>query len=101
MMKKKRFSDSQIVNILNEGLAGMPVAELCRKHGVGESTYYKWRSKYGGMTVAELKRLKQLERENSRLKQMYATLSMDHDLLKEVLEKKLGVDLNEELSQDN
>ena len=101
MMKKKRFSDSQIVNILNEGLAGMPVAERFRKHGVGESTYYKWRSKYGGMTVAELKRLKQLERENSRLKQMYATLSMDHDLLKEVLEKKLGVDLNEELSQDN
>ena len=82
-------------------LAGMPVAELCRKHGVGESTYYKWRSKYGGMTVADLKRLKQLERENNRLKQMYATLSMDHDLLKEVLEKKLGVDLNEELSQDN
>jgi len=100
-MKKKRFNEIQIVNILNEGLAGMPVAELCRKHKVGESTYYKWKSKYGEMTVAELKRLKQLEHENKRLKQMYATLSMDHELLREVLEKKLGVDLDDELLQQN
>ena len=76
---------------------GAPIADLCRKHGVGESTYYRWKSQYGGMTVAELKRLKQLERENQRLKQMYATLSMDHALLREVLEKKLGVDLSEAL----
>lgn len=96
-MKKKRFSESQIIKVLNEGAAGMPVDELCRKHGVGQSTYYKWKSKYAGMSVEELKRLKQLEKENLRLKQMYATLSMDHELLKEVLEKKLGVDLDEEL----
>ncbi len=98
-MKRKRFSEEQIIAVLTEGAAGVPVADLCRKHGIGESTYYKWKSKYGGMTVAELKRLKKLERENQRLKQMYATLSMDHELLREVLEKKLGVDLNEELSQ--
>ena len=100
-MKKKRFNEAQIVNLLNEGLAGMPVADLCRKHGVAESTYYKWKSKYGGMSLTELKRLKQLEQENKRLKQMYATLSMDNDLLKEVLEKKLGVDLDDELSQES
>ena len=100
-MKKKRFSEAQIVNILNEGLAGVPIAELCRKYRVGESTYYKWRSKYGGMNLKELKRLKQLEHENKRLKQMYATLSMDNELLKEVLEKKLGLELNEGLSQQN
>ena len=100
-MKKKRFSEAQIVTILNEGSAGMPIADICRKHGVGESTYYKWKSKYGGMKASELKKLRQVERENQRLKQMYATLSMDHELLKEVLEKKLGVDLDEELSQKN
>jgi len=79
----------------------MPVADLSRKHGLAESTYYKWKSKYGGMSLTELKRLKQLEQENKRLKQMYATLSMDNDLLKEVLEKKLGVDLDDELSQES
>ena len=86
-MKRKRFSEEQIIAVLTEGAAGVPVVDLCRKHGIGESTYYKWKSKYGGMTVAELKRLKKLERENQRLKQMYATLSMDHELLREVLEK--------------
>ena len=95
-MKKKRFSEAQIFSILQEGEAGVPVLELSRKHGFGESTFYQWKSKYGGMSLAELKRLKQLEEENRRLKQMYATLSMDHALLKEVLEKKLGVDLSEE-----
>ena len=64
---------------------------------MGQSTYFAWKAKYAGMSVAELKRLKQLEEENRRLKQMYASLSLDHELLKEVLEKKLGVDLNEEL----
>ena len=68
---------------------------------MAENTYYKWKSKYGGMSLTELKRLKQLEQENKRLKQMYATLSMDNDLLKEVLEKKLGVDLDDELSQES
>lgn len=96
-MKKKKFSEAKIVEILKAGEAGMSVDEISRHYGVGQSTYYKWKSKYAGMSVSDLKRLKKLEKENQRLKQMYATLSMDHDLLKEVLEKKLGVDLNEEL----
>lgn len=96
-MKKKRFNEIQIIQVLQEGEAGMPLADICRKHGIGESTYYAWRSKYAGMSVTELKRLKQLEEENRRLKHMYAELSMDHKLLKEVLEKKLNVDLREEL----
>lgn len=97
-MKKKRFTEAQIVAVLKEGEAGMAVSELSRKYGVGQSTYFAWKAKYAGMSLAELKRLKQLEQENARLKQMYASLSLDHDLLKEVLEKKLGVDLSEELS---
>ena len=98
-MKGKRFNETQIVSILKEGEAGLPIAELCRKHGIGQSTYFAWKSKYAGMSAAELKRLKQLEDENNRLKRMYASLSLDHDLLKEVLEKKLGVDVKEELSR--
>lgn len=94
---KKRFTEEQIVMILQEGEAGIPVLDLVRKYGFGESTYYQWKSKYAGMTVSELKRLKQLETENRRLKEMYATLSLDHTLLKEVLEKKLNVDLNDGL----
>lgn len=95
-MRKKRFTESQIIGVLKEYDAGISVADLSRKYGIGESTIYTWHSKYAGMSVAELKRLKQLEDENRRLKQMYATLSMDHELLKEVLEKKYGVDLSEE-----
>lgn len=96
-MKKKRFSEEQILSILKEYEAGLSASELSRKHKVGESTIYAWNSKYAGMSLTELKRLKQLEAENRRLKQMYATLSMDHDVLKEVLEKKLNVDLSEEI----
>ena len=92
-MKKKRFNETQIINILKEHEAGITTVELSRKYGVGESTIYAWNAKYAGMNVFELKRLRQLESENSRLKKMYATLSMDHELLKEVLEKKLNVDL--------
>lgn len=95
-MKKKRFNETQIIGILKENESGLPVDEISRKYGIGESTVYTWKSKYAGMEVAELKRLKQLEEENRRLKQMYATLSMDHDLLKEVLEKKYGVELSDE-----
>lgn len=95
-MKKKQFSEAKIVKILKEGESGTPVPDLSRKYGFGQSTYYQWKTKYGGMTVSEIKRLKHLEDENRRLKQMYATLSMDHELLKEVLEKKYGVDLSEE-----
>lgn len=95
-MKKKRFSESQILTILKEYAAGLSAAELARKYSVGESTIYAWNTKYAGMDLSELKRLRQLEEENNRLKRMYATLSMDHELLKEVLEKKLNVDLNDE-----
>ena len=98
-MKKKRFSEEQIIGILKEGEAGIPLPDLCRKYGMGQSTYFAWKSKYAGMTVSELKRMKQIEEENARLKRMYANLSIDHELLKEVLEKKLGVDVNVELSQ--
>lgn len=93
-MKKKRFSEAQILNVLKELEAGLSAVELARKYGIGESTIYTWNTKYAGIELTELKRLKQLEEENSRLKRMYATLSMDHELLKEVLEKKYHVDLS-------
>jgi putative transposase len=95
-MKKKRFSEAQIVAILKEGEAGIPVPDLSRKHGFAQSTYYQWKTKYAGMCASELKRLRNIEEENRRLKRMYADLSLDHELLKDVLEKKLGVDLSEE-----
>ena len=95
-MKKKRYTEAQIVGILKEGESGVKVAELCRKHGMSSGAYYQWKSKYTGMSVSDLQRLKQLESEHRRLKQMYATLSMDHELLREVLEKKYGVDLSDE-----
>jgi putative transposase len=100
-MKKKRFNEEQIIAILREGEAGLPIADLSRKYGIGQSTYFTWKSKYAGMNTSELKRMKRLEEENSRLKRMYANLSIDNELLKEVLEKKLGVDVSEELSQKN
>lgn len=88
-MKKKRFTESQIIAILNEGEKGIPVQEICRKHGVVNSTYYAWKSRYSGMNVSELKRLKELETENNKLKQMYADLSLEHKVLKDIIEKKL------------
>ena len=94
-MKKKRFNEIQIIHVLKEYEMGIPAADLARKHGIGESTIYAWQAKYAGMEVADLKRLRQLEDEHNRLKKMYATLSMDHELLKEVLEKKYHVDLND------
>lgn len=87
-MKKSRFSESQIIKIVNEGDAGVPVADVCRKHGVSASTFYKWRAKYGGLDISQLTRLRELEEENRRLKQMYAELSLDHKILKEIVEKK-------------
>lgn len=87
-MKKSKFSEQQIIGILKQGEAGVKVAELCRQAGISSATYYKWKAKYGGMEVSEVKRLAELETENRRLKQMYADLSLDHQLLKEVLAKK-------------
>lgn len=87
-MKRSKLSESKIVEMLNEGEAGLLVDDLCRKYKVSSSTYYKLRSKYAGMNLSDLKRLKALESENSRLKAMYADISMEHSILKEVLEKK-------------
>ncbi len=88
-MKKTRFTETQILGILKALEAGMPVAELSRKHGVSDATIYNWRTKFGGLGESELKRLRQLEEENSRLKHMYAELSIDHRILKDIVEKKL------------
>jgi len=88
-MKKSRFSETQIVSILKEADSGMKVADVCRKHGVSEPTYYKWKSKYGGLEASELKRIKELEAENAKLKRMYAEMAMFNDALKELIEKKL------------
>ena len=77
------------IAVLKEGEAGVPVAELCRKHGISSATYYQWKSKYAGVSVAELARLKELERENARLKRMYADLALENSAIKEVLSRKL------------
>ena len=88
-MKRKRFTENQIIKILNEAEAGLSVNDLCRKHGFSKSSFYKWKAKYGGMEASELKRLRELEAENRQLKQMYAELSLEHLVLKEIVEKKL------------
>jgi len=83
----KRLTETQIVGILKEAEAGTPVPELCRKYNVGNSTFYKWRSKYGGMEVSDVKKLKELEEENRRLKQMYADLSLKSQMQEEIIKK--------------
>ncbi len=88
-MKKSRFTESQIVAILKEGEAGVAVAQLARKHGISAATYYHWKSKYAGAGVAELKRLRELEAENAKLKRMYADLALENSAIKEVLHRKL------------
>jgi len=86
-MKKSRYTEGQIIQILKQGEAGVPTAELCREHGISSATYYNWKARYGGMDTSGVKRLRELEEENRRLKQMYASLSLDHQILKELLEK--------------
>ncbi len=83
----KRLTESQIVSILKEAEAGMAVPTLCRKHSIGQSTFYKWRSKYGGMEASDVRRLKELEEENRRLKQMYAELSLKSQMQEEIIKK--------------
>lgn len=87
-MKKSRFTESQIVSILKESDAGMKVEELCRRHGISSATYYNWKSRYGGMEASDVKRLKELEEENARLKRMYADLSLTHEATQELIRKK-------------
>lgn len=88
-MRKSKFSPQQIAKILKEFDNGKSVEEITREHGVSSASFYKWRSKYSGMNSSELKRLKELEEENRKLKQMYATLALDHEMAKEIIEKKL------------
>ena len=86
-MKARQYTEEQIIAVLKEGEAGTPVAELCRKHGMSDATYYNWKSKYSGMTVSDLKRLKSLEEENRRLKQIVAEQALDIRALKDLLAK--------------
>ena len=88
-MKKTRYSDSQIIKALKEVEGGRKVKAICRGYRISEATYYNWKSKYGGMEASDIKRLKELEAENRQLKQMYADLSLDHKVLKDIVGKKL------------
>lgn len=88
-MRKSRFTETQIVAILKESEGGLPVADICRSHGISQATFYKWRSKYGGMDASLVKHLKELETENARLKRMYADSELDKQILRESLAKKL------------
>lgn len=88
-MKKSRFSETQIVAILKEGDAGLPIQEVGRKHGISSATYYNWKSKYGGLEASELKRIKELEAEDARLKQMFADLSLENRAMKDLIDRKL------------
>ena len=88
-MKKSRFSDQQIAFILREAEGGSGVEAVCRKAGISQATYYNWKAKYGGASVAELKRLRELEAENAKLKRMYADLALENAAIKDVLSRKL------------
>lgn len=88
-MKKTRFTETQIVSVLKEVETGLKVDEVCRKHGISSGTYYNWKSKYGGMEASDVKKLKETQDENSKLKRMFADLSLENIALKDLLEKKL------------
>ena len=87
-MKRKRFTEEQIVGVLQEAEAGLRVQDLCRKHGISEHTFYRWKAKYGGLEVSDARRLKQLEDENRRLKTVVADLTLDNQMLKAVTQRK-------------
>jgi putative transposase len=88
-MRKSKFSEHKIIAIMKAVEAGKAVRDVCREHEISDATYYKWKTKYSGMEAADIRRLRELEEENRRLKHMYAELSLEHRILKEVLEKKL------------
>lgn len=86
-MKRSKFSETQIVAILKEGEVGRAVVEICREHGIASATYYQWKSKYGGLEASDLKRMRELEDENNRLKKMYADLALENRAIKDLLGK--------------
>ena len=88
-MKKSRITETQIVSILKQAGAGVPVKDVCRQAGISVASYYQWKSKYGGMEASDLKRVKELEAENGRLKRMYAELALDNAAMKDLIAKKL------------
>lgn len=88
-MKRSRFTETQIVAILKEADSGVPVKDVCRKYEISDATYYNWKSKYGGMEASDLKKMKELERELSQLKRMYADMALENRALKDLIEKKL------------
>lgn len=87
-MKRSKFSDSQIIQILKQAESGTPVSVICREHGISSATFYKWRSKYGGMDVSMMSRVKELEEENRRLKKIYAEERLKYEIVQEALQKK-------------
>jgi len=88
-MKKSRFSESQIIRILKEADGGRKVVDICREHGASQATYDQWKAKFGGMEASDIRRLKELEEKNSKLKRMFANLSLENEALKDVIAKKL------------
>ena len=88
-MRKSKFNESQIIGIIKEAEAGVPVTDLIRQHGISRTTFFKWRSKYAGASVADVKRLRELEAENTKLKRMYAELALENTAVKDVLARKL------------
>jgi len=89
-MKKTRFTEAQIVSILHQQEAGKSVKDISREHGISDATFYNWKAKYGGMQISDVKRMKDLEDENNRLKRIVANLTLENDAIKTVLEKKYG-----------
>ena len=88
-MKRSKFTETQIVSILKEADAGASVKDVCRRHGISDTTFYNWKSRYGGLGASELKRLREIEEENAKLKKMYAELALENTALKDLIDRKL------------